>query len=259
MGKIENHKKIIYGGKSYGVFNVTYKNKKIPAILNWKDFLTIKKLDKLWYINENGMVVCFHNHGGIDVELGMHEIVMAQKQQNTEKKPIIHINRLGIDNRRDNLIYDVVNKDINKNLRKKKRTIALPKESGINPSDLPTYVWYLKANDSHGERFIVEIGNKSWKTSSSKTLSLKYKLEEAKKYLRELKESKPELFENYSMNGDFNKDGKKMLDSYYAIVEEAGYKLNKVLTGGSTDKYLEEDLTGLDEEEINLLHSSNLS
>lgn len=256
MGKIEDYKKILHNGKYYGVFKLTYKKKPLPVILDWQDFIIIKKMDKFWYMNEQGMVLCYNDDNS---EVYLHELIMLFKCKRSGeellRKPIIHINRLGIDDRSDNLLYDIVDKDINKNLKKKKRIIDLPPDSGISSEDLPTYVWYLKPNDSHGERFIIEIGGLSWKTSSSKTLSLKYKLEEAKKWLRQLKESSPALFSAYSMNGDFNKDGIKMLDSFYKIANSAGYKLGKIQHGGSTDKYLEEDLTGLDDEEIQLLHS----
>ena len=53
----------------------------------------------------------------------------------------------------------------------------------------------MKPNGSHGDRFMVEIGDVKWKTTSSKKLSLKYKLEEAKLFLRQLKRESPELFE----------------------------------------------------------------
>ena len=49
---------------------------------------------------------------------------------------------------------------------KKKRTIKLPKSSGITPDDIPTYIWYVKETANHGDRFVVEIGDIKWKTTS---------------------------------------------------------------------------------------------
>ncbi len=43
------------------------------------------------------------------------------------------------------------------------------------------------------------------------------------KYLRELKKTRPELFDKKSMNGDLTKEGKDLNDTFYTIVEKAGY------------------------------------
>ena len=258
MVKIDSYTKVQYKGYDYAVFKLTYKNKPVPVIIDWNDFKIIKNLDKNWYINDSGMVMAHVLNDKI-MEICLHELIMAFKCREQEepifKRSIVHINRLGIDNRRKNLLYDVTDKEINKNLRKKQRIISLPKNSGIDADDLPTYVWYLKPDSSHGERFIVTVGDVSWKTSSSNTLSLRYKLEEAKKYLRELKVARPDLFQNYSMNGDYNKNGLELLESFYKIVQPAGFNLSKINSQGSTDKYLEEDLNDLDDEEIQLLRS----
>ena len=72
----------------------------------------------------------------------------------------------------------------------------------------------MKPDSSHGERFMVNIGDINWKTTSTNELSLKYKLEEAKMFLRHLLRSRPDLYEEYSMNGDFNKEGIDLLNSY---------------------------------------------
>ncbi len=119
-------------------------------------------------------------------------------------------------------------------------------------------MWYLKPNGTHDERFIIEIGDVKWKTTSSSKLSLRYKLEEGKKYLRELKEAKPEIFDENSMNGEFNSEGKKLLKSFFSISKEAGFKnLRKVTTDNLTDSYLKENLKGLSPFEREILKSSS--
>ena len=49
---------------------------------------------------------------------------MALKKMDHNKEqlnnPIIHINNIGLDNRRENIIYDVPNKNIRKNSKKKR-------------------------------------------------------------------------------------------------------------------------------------------
>lgn len=229
-----SYKKIKYNNKYYAVVPIKYKNNKFPIVLDWNDFLRYEKInDKFnmkWKCNQYGFISSpyVHSNDNDTGEVFLHEIVMARKMMDDDlkikNKPIIHVNRIGLDNRRKNLIYDEVGKEIKKNSKKKKRTIKLPKESGIRPDEIPTYVWYMKPNGTHGERFMIHVDDVKWKTTASKKLSLRYKLEEAKKYLRELKKERPEIFDEYSMNGDYNFDGKKLLNEYYDIVELANYK-----------------------------------
>lgn len=239
------HRKIVYNSKSYAVIPVKYDGIKMPLVLNWKDFRAIKKLNKKWKYNENGLVSCHHTSNGVKKEVFIHELVMALNNRDNDlqnkRASIIHNNKIGLDNRRSNIMYDVQNKKHNRNSVKKKRTITLPKSSGVKVSEIPTYVWYMKPNGAHGERFMIDVGDVQWKTTSSKKLSLRYKLEEAKHYLRDLQDTRPDLFENYSMNGEFTKQGKKLLKEYYRIVEGAGYDhIDQVTRDGLTDMYLKE-------------------
>ena len=132
-------------------------------------------------------------------------------------------------------------------LKKKKRTVKLPNDCDINPNDIPTYVWYLKENGNHGDRFVVEIRDKiKWKTTSSKKVSLKYKLEQAKKFLRDLKKKDPSIFKNYCMNGEFTNEGKQLLNEFYDIIKLAGYKVNnKINLNNITNKYITPNLSNL--------------
>jgi regulatory protein YycI of two-component signal transduction system YycFG len=68
----------------------------------------------------------------------LHDIVKRVYEGDKYKlKPIIHINKLGFDNRYENLMYDETDKDVTKNLRKKKRTVVLPEDSGIDIEKIP--------------------------------------------------------------------------------------------------------------------------
>lgn len=240
-----DYKKISYKKNKYAVVNINHNNIDYPLVLDWVDFKAIKKLNKKWKYGPSTFVSCYHLYQGTTKEVFIHDLTMAlkNKAENNErqKKPIVHLNKIGLDNRRENIIYDVQNKTHNKNIKKKKRTIDFPKDSGVTPEELPTYVWYLKPNGTHGERFMVKVGDVVWKTTASKKLSLRYKLEEAKKYLRELKKTRNEIFDNYSMNGDFTKKGSNLLNEYYDIVEKAKYNnIIKVIKNKSTDKFLKE-------------------
>ena len=235
--------KIRYKNNAYAVMDLQYKDLHLPIVTDWDDFQKLKDMKKSWKCNKYGFISCSHTLNDSTKEIFLHELVMAMKQNDAGRislnKPVIHINRIGLDNRRANLIYDTPNKDLNKNLKKKKRTIKLPPNSGISVEEIPTYVWYMKPNGSHGERFMVEIGDLSWKTTSSKKLSLRYKLEEAKLFLRQLKKERAELFEDYSMNGDYTKDGLDLIDSYYTIIQRAGYdNITKADLKSTTDQLI---------------------
>jgi hypothetical protein len=262
MGFFKIYKKINYNDKDYIAVDFKYKNNKIPIILDEKYFDKILKLNKSWKISNNGFITSSHICDGENIEINLHEVVMAlyNKENNLEKKNynILHLNKLNIDNRIENLIYDSPDKLTKKNLRKKKRIIEFSKSSNIKADDIPSFIWYLKPNDTHDERFIIELGDVKWKTTSSSKLSLKYKLEEGKKFLRELKEARSDLFEDNSMNGEFNAEGKKLLLSFFDIAKEAGYdNIKRLTTDNLTDKYLKENLKGLNNFEKDLLASSS--
>jgi hypothetical protein len=239
-----DYQKIKYKNSNYAVIKIKYKNLDLPILLDWEHFPKIKNLNKTWRCNKQGFISTIHTYDGVDKEVFMHDIVMALKQKAEGKKPqdkaIIHINRIGLDNRAENLMYDTPDKNNHKNMRKKSRIITLPESSGINVDEIPTYVWYMKPNGLHGERFFIDIGNVQWKTTSSKRLSLRYKLEEAKSYLRNLKQTRPDLFDDYSLNGDFTKAGKDLINDYYTIVHKAGYThIKRYIPQDNTDKLLQ--------------------
>jgi len=262
MVYLNNYKKINHNNNTYVIVPINFKNQKVPIVLDEKYFDKVKNLDKSWKVNEAGFITSTHRINDQDIEINMHEIIMAlhNKENGLEnkRKNILHLNKLGIDNRIENLIYDTKDKETGKNLKKKKRIIEFTPESGIKADDIPSFMWYMSPNDTHDERFIIEIGDVKWKTTSSTKLSLKYKLEEGKKYLRELKEARPEIFEDNSMNGEFNVEGKKLLNSFFEISKNAGFKnLRKITTDNLTDYYLKENLRGLSQFEKELLKSSS--
>jgi hypothetical protein len=255
MSKLNNYKQINSNGKNYVVCNMKYLTSNVPIIIDANIFNKIKNEDKTWRINNNGSVVTTYvNKDGDKKEINMHEVVMYLNGR-TELIPILHINKIGIDNRYENLMYDKTNKYIKKNSEKKARTVELPNKCGINPDDLPSYVWYIREDKTHGDRFTINIDSISWKSSSSKTLSLNYKLEETKKFLRHLRRQNPNVFEKYSMNGDLNKDGMKLFNSFIEIAKQAGFKNISDQYIKNTDYLLKKNTDCLDSEEIELLNS----
>jgi hypothetical protein len=260
MVKLINPKTVTFDNKLYSVYKLRNKNIDFPIIIDKDVSKKIEKLNKSWHMNDQGYIVSKHKmiYKGSEMiaEFGLHELIMKLNGFD-KKKSILHINKLTIDNRIENLMFDETSKGIKKNIKKKDRTIKLPNSSGIDVDKIPSYVWYSKPDHSHGDRFVIDMGNVVWKSTSSKKVSLKYKFEEVKKYLRYLKNTQPDIFTERSMNGDLNEHGSKLLNSFYEIAKTAGYSNLYQISNNNTDEYLNEDTHDLSEFEENLLDSFN--
>lgn len=116
--------------------------------------------------------------GGVRKILYLHNFIMNNIvfPGRGAKSSIDHINRDGLDNRKENLRL-VTQTQQNLNQKKKKRTATLPE--GI--AEIPTHIWYVKANGGHGDRFGIDLKTEKikWKGSSSKKLTIQQKLDEA--------------------------------------------------------------------------------
>jgi hypothetical protein len=132
------------------------------------------------------------------------------------KESVDHINRIGLDNRKENLRI-LTQTEQNLNQSRKKRRIELPEDSGLVADDIPKHIWYVKPNGSHGERFAIELKteNISWKTTASKNVILKDKLKTAIEKLKEYYKLYPYLNPN---NEDKNKKIQELTDSYNKII-----------------------------------------
>lgn len=240
-----------YNNKRYTVIKIPYKTTIVPVILDTDIYNSIKKSNKNWNISQNGTIYTTFN----DNTLYLHEIVYYLKNNKKNTRPLIHLNKIGLDNRYENIIEDTVNKDIKKNLNKKSRTIKL---KSIDTSKIPSFVWYLKEDNSHGERFQVELGDIKWKCTSCEHLSLHYKLEETKKYLREYKEQNPVQFKIYSMNSDLNETGIKLKKEFYEILNSINMNY-KYTIESNTDELLKEDISKLNKLEKRLLKEFSIN
>jgi len=238
-----NISEIEYNGNKYGVFIAMFKRHKIPVIIDAIDILLLKSLNCKWHCNIEGCITAniIDPIQHIKKTIKLHRIIAGaifneiyQLIPNNSPKKISHINRLLLDNRRENII--IGNSPL-KTVKKKTRIVKLPEDSGILPDELPSYVWYSQPDNTHGERFIIKLGDICWKSSSSKKNSLRYKLEETKFFLSNLKLSRPDLFNN-SLNGDVSKKGKILLESFYKIVSNCGFELNHISNYSITKKYL---------------------
>jgi hypothetical protein len=242
---------------NYVIINMPYKQHNLPVIVD-KNVFDFVGLDYDFYINDALSVYTRLKTEDDTIDVPLHEIVMKynEKKQGLNRS-IIHKNRINLDNRYDNLMYDTTDKEITKNLEKKDRIINL-KGAGINANNLPSFVWYLKPDSSHGERFMVKLDTINWKSPSSKDLSLRYKLEATKKFLRDKIKENPELIKKFSLNGDLNDSGLKLRKTYYDLIHQVGngkYRKYKMKENNSTLNILKEDLKGLTHYEKMLLSS----
>ncbi len=100
----------------------------------------------------------------------------------------------GLDCRRRNLRL-VAASTTSPSQASKKRSIELPPMCGVAPEDIPKHIWYVQANGYHRDRFAIEFKSEGilWKSSSSKLLSLREKLEQAKLKLEEFYQKFPHL------------------------------------------------------------------
>lgn len=171
--------------------NLTFNGNQIHFLIDEEDFAKVRQTN--WFSTTGGKYIgrniTIDNSRKI---LYMHNFVMNRLDfpGKGAKESIDHINRNGLDNRKCNL--RVVSQSLqNVNQKKKKRTAVLPE--GI--PDLPKHIWYIKAHGLHGDRFCVELKTEgiTWKTTSSKKVSIEDKLKQALEKLEELYNLYPHL------------------------------------------------------------------
>ena len=123
-------------------------------------------------------------------ELYLHSFLMNPRPLET----VQHISKNGLDNRRQNLRL-VDDSAATAGHAKKKRNVELPALCGIKPEQIPKHIWYVQANGYHRDRFAIEFKTEGilWKSTSSKDVSLKEKLEQATAKLAELYQVYPHL------------------------------------------------------------------
>lgn len=194
-------------------------------------------------------------------EIYMHNLVMGliNFPGKGAIRTVDHINRIGMDNRKANLRFVTQTKQ-NYNQKKKKRTVNLPEGCGIDSNELPTCVEYQPGSGAHGDRFVFYIkkNNKkihTFRSTKSKGKSLRYKLEQVKQHISELKIIKPELFEDRCFNGEYTEEAKVLIDEYNEILKLSQFDCaNKFIVNYKTEDYLEDNIIELSEEEQKCLN-----
>jgi hypothetical protein len=150
-------------------------------------------------------------------ELYLHNLLMKPRPQ----EAVQHISKNGLDNRRENL--RLVDAGTLNNQTKKRRNVELPSMCGIRPEEIPKHIWYVQANGYHRDRFAIEFKTEGilWKSTSSKEVSLKEKLESAKKHLEILYAEYPQL-------------DPKREEAVAKLLEESFQNILNQRTGGTT-------------------------
>ena len=172
---------VVCDGNKYTVMKIQHHEHHVYALIDSDDFGKVK--EHTWHYTANAYLSYTHRFDGNQKAVYLHNIVMGQLEHPGKgaKESIDHINRNGLDNRKENLRL-VTQSAQNINQKQKERRIELPEGLGITIDDLPKHVWYIKANGSHGERFGIDLKteNVKWKSTSAKNVSLQDKLKVAK-------------------------------------------------------------------------------
>ena len=180
------YSEVTYNNKDYVVGSLKSKNDMVQFVFDKDDYDKVK--DKSWHRASNAYI----SHGviveGKKKELYLHNVVM-NRLDHTGKgstETVDHINRNGLDNRKENLRI-LTQTGQNLNQKRKERRVELPETFPIKADDIPKHVWYIKPNGSHGERFGIDFKteNIKWKTTSAKDVSIQEKLQLAKEQLKQ--------------------------------------------------------------------------
>lgn len=216
---IITYKDILYNNNQYVVGTCYSNNEPIHFIFDKED--EDKVIGRSWHLCSKKYI----SSGVIDntsrKELFLHNLVANILDHNGkgQTETIDHINRIGLDNRKENLRI-LTQAEQNMNQTKRKRNIILPEGCEIQPSEIPRHIWYIKAQGHHGDRFAIEFKTENicWKTTSSKSITLKEKLNEAKKKLLEFYKEYPQL--NPFQEEKLIKE-RELIESYSDIIKLA--------------------------------------
>ena len=197
-------------------FLLQYKSCDIQFIFDKEYYDIVSK--RAWHFASDNYISSAYSCGdGKRRELYLHNLIMEVDlfPGKGQKETVDHINRNGLDNRKENLrIISQAQQIINQG--KKKRNVILPEDCPIKPDEIPKHIWYVRANGLHGDRFAIEFKTEDicWKTTSSKKVTLIEKLSEAKVKLQELYFKYPYLNPNYE-----NENSKELNESFNNILK----------------------------------------
>lgn len=188
---------VSYNNKEYIVGTVLHNKSDVQFVFDRDDYEKVSQ--RAWHVSSGKYIgSSFYTDDTINnkKELYLHNLVMNRLDWYGKGSPLTidHINRIGFDNRKENLRI-LTQSEQNMNQTKRERSITLPEGCEIHQEDIPRHIWYIKAHGAHGDRFAIEFKSEGlcWKTTSSKKVSLKNKLLEAKEKLQEFYNDYPHI------------------------------------------------------------------
>ena len=190
-----DYRLVTYNGKEYAVGTVQYNNTDIQFVFDKEDYPSV--CERAWHFASGKYISSAYCCGdGKRRELYLHNLVMGVDlfPGKGATQSVDHINRNGLDNRKENLRV-VSQSQQNINQPKKKRNVILPENCEIQPNEIPKHIWYVRAQGQHGDRLAIEFKTEGlcWKGTSSKAVSLQEKLSQAKVKLAEFYTQYPHL------------------------------------------------------------------
>jgi len=206
-----------YNEKRYIIGDIINSLYKTAFVIDKDMYKDVK--DYRWHRTSNNYISFSLTDEGKKKEMYLHNFVMGKIDfpGKGAKETVDHINHIGFDNRKENLRI-LTQSEQNMNQKTRLRNITLPEGCEIIPEDIPRHIWYIKANGAHGDRFAIEFKTESlcWKTTSSRKISLKEKLHQAKEKLQELYTQYPHL---NPFNTEKIKLEESLKESYNKIIE----------------------------------------
>ena len=187
-------------GQTYTVGKVKFKDSYIYFVIDVEDKEKVQI--KNWHVVTGAYIGCYYHHEGKKKTLYLHNFLLDRRQfeGKGQTTTIDHINGIGYDNRRCNLRE--VNQSLqNMNTKDRARTSTRFPE-GFDSSQIPRNIWYIPPSGSHGERFAVEfkgipgVEDILWKTTSSKLVTTRVKLDLAILKKEEILQMYPQIVEH---------------------------------------------------------------
>ncbi len=256
-GKITlNYECVSYNGKDCVVFKInTSMDVNNLVVIDADDFDKIKYLT--WYIQNNGYI-CTQNSSGL--KLYLHCLIMGRTsyEDNKLNTSVDHINRIRTDNRKENLRL-ATNTEQRKNQEMRTRGNGMPENIGVNKTDIPRCVWYIKSKPTKGDGFRIRIKkfNNVDLTSNlckDQNVSLKLKFEQIKKELRYIKELYPDEFEKHYIEYEHNQHDIELIEEFNTIIKLSEFQeKTKCQVIPNRKNYIKEDFNGMNNEEIEML------
>jgi hypothetical protein len=208
--------------KEYIVGFLTANGEEIAFVFDKEEYEKINSRN--WHRTAEMYIASTTRLEGKQKQLYMHNLVMGRMGYNGkgQTETVDHINRNGFDNRKANLRIATQSAQ-NINQRQRSRAVVLPEECGIAAEEIPRHIWYIHKNGSHGDRFAIEFKSENlvWKSTSSKLVSTRDKLNEAIAKLNELYLEYPHLNPN---NAEKTQEIESLQTSFEEIVALARSK-----------------------------------